>query len=302
MTTGRIPNPVPGGTFTDSYGDPRSGGRRHAGVDIFAPLGTPIYSPVSGRVAGAGNDGGYGGNRVWVVGDDGRAYYFAHLAAITANAGDVIQRGLQLGTVGNTGNAASTPPHLHFSVNRAVGPEDPVVNPYSIIDRAMRFDTQAAPVVGSSGSTGPDAGTAAPARQGGIWGSGCLLGVDQGLPLGSLPLVPDDVRFCFLTRGNARAIIGGLSVVAGGVLILAGAFLVVGKASGPRSAVGAVLAIPAQRRNARANDEVADARRSAALASARDRQERAERNIVGRQSTSYRGAGNDTDARDVEPF
>lgn len=125
---GGMLNPVPGGTFTDTMGAPRSGGRRHMGTDIFAPRGTPVVAAVGGTVRQAGFGGSLGGNRVWVEGDDGRFYYYAHLDTIGAARGERVEVGQQIGTVGNTGNAANTPSHLHFSINSRMGSEDGIGN------------------------------------------------------------------------------------------------------------------------------------------------------------------------------
>src|SRR4051794_34079267 len=72
--------PLIGRKLTDSFGAARSGGRRHEGVDIFAPEGTPIHAVSGGTVVqGFGNS--LGGNVVRIQGDDGRYYYYAHLKA-----------------------------------------------------------------------------------------------------------------------------------------------------------------------------------------------------------------------------
>lgn len=265
-----IPNPVPSGTFSDTYGDPRSNGRRHAGVDIFAPQGSPVIAPVSGRVTVAGNDGGAGGNRVWIVGDDGRAYYFAHLAAISARVGDLVTVGRQIGTVGRTGNASGSSPHLHFSINGRVGNENPVVNPYQVINRAMRVsDGPISSPVGIQGPNGPvnSLDDVPDDNAGGLWGPGCLWKVGIG-----------PIDGCVISRGNARALVGALIVAGGAGVLLAGAFLVVGKSATP---MGALSAVAGKVRPAPV-DEVAEARKAAQLAAARDKQEAAERRIVRR--------------------
>lgn len=113
----------------DGFGDPRSGGRSHKGLDIFAPSGTPVLAAVGGKVVKTGNSG-LGGLRVWVEGDDGRAYYYAHLSSIAVNEGQRVSAGQNLGGVGATGNAEGTSPHLHFSINGKVSNENPVANPY----------------------------------------------------------------------------------------------------------------------------------------------------------------------------
>jgi murein DD-endopeptidase MepM/ murein hydrolase activator NlpD len=97
----------------------------HYAIDIYSTEGTPIVSPVAGKVVGSGS-GGRGGNWVRVLGNDGITYYFAHMAAPTvARKGDVVRPGYHLGYVGDTGSAKGTKPHLHFSMrlgNRPINP------------------------------------------------------------------------------------------------------------------------------------------------------------------------------------
>ena len=70
--------------FVDSLGAPRSGGRRHQGVDMMSPRGTPVVAPVSGNVSHRGNS--VGGLSFHLNGDDGHYYYGTHLSAY-ANEG-----------------------------------------------------------------------------------------------------------------------------------------------------------------------------------------------------------------------
>ena len=109
--------PMNGSAYGDSWGAPRSGGRSHEGVDMLAPMGTPIYAVVSGSVNFRQNR--LGGNAVSLVGDNGNRYYYAHLASYEGasrrvNQGDVI------GYNGDTGNATGTP-HLHFEIHPGGG-------------------------------------------------------------------------------------------------------------------------------------------------------------------------------------
>lgn len=97
------------------WGDPRDGGRRqHEGVDIFADRGTPALAVADGRVTRTGN-GGLGGKTVWLRAR-GKAIYYAHLDSINTHMGQGVSAGDTLGFVGNTGNARTTPPHLHFGI------------------------------------------------------------------------------------------------------------------------------------------------------------------------------------------
>lgn len=127
-STGELVIPVPGAKFTDDWGNPRSGGRHHGGTDLFAPRGTPIVAAVGGTVINEGDDGGKGGLRVWVKGDDGRFYYYAHMDSASTYAGAVVQAGAQIGTVGDSGDAKGGATHLHFGINTE-GTRNTGVNP-----------------------------------------------------------------------------------------------------------------------------------------------------------------------------
>ncbi|MCP9234870.1 M23 family metallopeptidase [Lewinella sp. JB7] len=108
------------------WGDSRSGGqRRHEGNDIFAPRGTPLIAVADGRVRST-KTGGLGGKTVWLRDGEGRGltYYYAHLDSQLVRAGQSVSRGDTIGLVGNTGNARTTPPHLHFGIYRN-GARDP---------------------------------------------------------------------------------------------------------------------------------------------------------------------------------
>lgn len=84
----------------------------HAGMDIFAPMGTPIYAAAGGTVISAGwNNGGYG-NLVLVSHGNGLVTAYAHMSQVIAVEGQQVGQGTLLGLEGSTGN--STGPHLHF--------------------------------------------------------------------------------------------------------------------------------------------------------------------------------------------
>lgn len=110
------------------FGAPRDGGvRDHHGVDIFAPRGTPALAAADGRVSRA-NETPRGGRVVWLR--DARrsqSLYYAHLDSQAVRRGQEVRVGDTLGFVGNTGNARTTPPHLHFGIyQRGRGPVDPM--------------------------------------------------------------------------------------------------------------------------------------------------------------------------------
>lgn len=122
--------PVSGGgaaNIQSVYGDQRDAGRRsHEGIDIFAPRGTPVLAASNGFVTQVGQNR-LGGNVVWVWNPSrGARLYYAHLQDQLVQTGAFVQAGDTLGTVGNTGNAKTTPPHLHFGIyTRGDGAIDP---------------------------------------------------------------------------------------------------------------------------------------------------------------------------------
>lgn len=106
------------------FGDPREGGRRrHHGIDIFAPRGTPAIAAAAGNVYRVQTTP-VGGHVVWMRDDEGNRLYYAHLDRHYVETGARVEVGDTLGFVGNTGNARTTPPHLHFGVYSR-GPVDP---------------------------------------------------------------------------------------------------------------------------------------------------------------------------------
>ena len=113
--------------IADTFGAPRGSDRSHAGVDIFAKRGTPVLSATRGIVVSV-REGGLGGRQVWVLGPAHERHYYAHLDDWQPGlaAGDVVGPGTPLGTVGTTGNARGTPPHLHYGVYGADGAYDPL--------------------------------------------------------------------------------------------------------------------------------------------------------------------------------
>ena len=110
------------------FGADRDGGRRsHDGVDIFARRGTPVLAAAPGLAYRIGITN-LGGKVVWVR-DPQRNFrlYYAHLDSQHVRNGDRIEIGDTVGFVGNTGNARTTPPHLHFGIYRSgEGAVDPV--------------------------------------------------------------------------------------------------------------------------------------------------------------------------------
>lgn len=125
-----LPVPVAGVAprdLADTWGGPRSGGRSHEGIDIFADRGTPVVSATEGVVLTVGENS-LGGVVVRVMGPGPEWHYYAHLEAHDPDLaeGQRVAPGDTLGTVGTSGNAAGTPPHLHYGIYHPGG----AVNPY----------------------------------------------------------------------------------------------------------------------------------------------------------------------------
>lgn len=118
----------PAHSFIDTWGAARSGGRRHQGTDIFAPHGAPVYAVVSGRVRTSHNR--LGGIVIYLNGDDGHEYYYAHNSANVAGNGQRVAVGELIARVGQTGNAQGTSPHVHFELHPGGGSP---VNPYGFL-------------------------------------------------------------------------------------------------------------------------------------------------------------------------
>lgn len=128
---------VAGRDFSNDWGYPRSGGRTHQGNDIFADRGTPIVAIDDGVVIRVNRrDSGLGGLAVTYRTADGSEWYNAHLHTVEAGleVGSRVSRGETVGTVGNTGNARTTPPHNH--IGRKYGGS--WVNPWPTISPLCR--------------------------------------------------------------------------------------------------------------------------------------------------------------------
>ena len=120
------------GLITDGYGrrkDPFTGRLAfHRGLDISARRGTPINAPADGVVVFAGRNGGLG-RTVRISHDFGFTTVYGHLDTISVEAGDLVQRGQQIGLLGNSGR--STGPHLHYEVHEDGVAKNPL---YYILD------------------------------------------------------------------------------------------------------------------------------------------------------------------------
>jgi peptidoglycan LD-endopeptidase LytH len=135
-----LPVPVQGVSMRavrDTFGAPRPGDRKHQGVDIFAPRGTPVLATTRGLVARIGENS-LGGTVAWVLGPGGDRHYYAHLNSVAdVKIGQRIAPGDVLGTVGTTGNARGTPPHLHYGVYRR---GEGAINPFPLLINRLAED------------------------------------------------------------------------------------------------------------------------------------------------------------------
>lgn len=110
------------------FGAPRDGGRRrHEGVDIFAPKGTPAVASVDGIITSVGSNS-LGGNVAFLTDNERHIrLYYAHLDRWNVTNGQRVSVGDTVGFVGNTGNARTTAPHLHFGIYGTMdGATDPL--------------------------------------------------------------------------------------------------------------------------------------------------------------------------------
>ncbi len=124
-------------SFINDWGFPRSGGRTHRGTDVFAPRGLPVYAVADGVVSLV--QGGRGGIAAWLSSGYGVDYYYAHFDGYASglSTGQRVTRGQVIGFNGNTGNARTTPPHLHLQIHPNGRTSSPV-NPFPTLVRACR--------------------------------------------------------------------------------------------------------------------------------------------------------------------
>ncbi|SSY80494.1 Glycyl-glycine endopeptidase ALE-1 precursor [Alysiella crassa] len=126
-----LPNPVPKQRFIDTWGAPRGGGRKHEGVDIFAKRGTPVVSNIDGVVWKMENNR-LGGTSVWLIGAGGAFHYYTHLHKYAdIQLYQYVKQGQVIAYVGNTGNARTTPPHLHYGIYV----NGKAINPYPLLNK-----------------------------------------------------------------------------------------------------------------------------------------------------------------------
>jgi murein DD-endopeptidase MepM/ murein hydrolase activator NlpD len=108
------------------FGASRNGRRLHAGIDLTAPIGSPVLASKSGRVYFAGDDKGYG-HYIEIRHPDGLTTRYAHLSELQVSEGSWISQGQVIGLSGRSGNAIhpSIKPHLHFEIRYKGQPLNP---------------------------------------------------------------------------------------------------------------------------------------------------------------------------------
>lgn len=127
--TGEFTFPVKGHgpkSVISVFGDKRGKTRLHQGIDIKAPKGTPIVAATDGYIERI-REGGSGGKQLYLRDGKGRLFYYAHLNSWSVEEFEAVEAGQVLGTVGDTGNAKGTTPHLHFEI--MLGKDKEAVDP-----------------------------------------------------------------------------------------------------------------------------------------------------------------------------
>lgn len=134
IAPGRFACPVQGpNVVTNSFGDPRSGGRTHQGIDIMASKGTPTAAVVEGTITRM-NNSTLGGISLYLRGGDGTEYFYTHLNGYAGiSQGSHVAAGATIAYVGTTGNASESSPHLHFEIHPGGGA---AVDPYPTVKAA----------------------------------------------------------------------------------------------------------------------------------------------------------------------
>lgn len=123
------------------WGADRDGGSRsHEGIDIFAKKGTPAIASAEGRVTRV-NENNLGGKVVFLR-PKGKSFslYYAHLDSQLVSEGQQVKEGDVIGLIGNTGNARTTPAHLHFGIYSSSG----AVDPYPFVNQSRAAAKQIA--------------------------------------------------------------------------------------------------------------------------------------------------------------
>lgn len=148
-------------TYSDDFGDYRAGPppHPHAGNDIFCVKGSPLRASEAGYVEDV-RERGLGGKSLWLISASGTAYYYAHLDGYGPGItnGAQVTAGQILGFCGNTGNARTTPDHVHYEIHPG-GREAPPINPYPILKA-----TEQAMIASLGRQLGAGSGASTPGR------------------------------------------------------------------------------------------------------------------------------------------
>ncbi|MCR4280455.1 MAG: VCBS repeat domain-containing M23 family metallopeptidase [Candidatus Komeilibacteria bacterium] len=137
-------------TVNDNFGAPRAGDRQHEGIDIFAPKKTPLVAAVDGQISYVPYPEASWGYAVTIRAEDGFTYHYLHLNndnpgtddgrgggmhayAPYTERGNEVKTGQLIGYIGDSGNAETTPPHLHFEIRRS---DRAPINPYNSLKQA----------------------------------------------------------------------------------------------------------------------------------------------------------------------
>lgn len=130
VSSGGLVCPAPGARFSDDFGDARSGGRRHLGIDMLGRRGAPLRAIEAGVVVRA-RSSTLGGLSIVLQGRSGAKYFYTHNDSNLVRAGQRVAAGQVIGRMGDSGNARGTV-HLHFEWWRSGGESD-AVNPYRLL-------------------------------------------------------------------------------------------------------------------------------------------------------------------------
>jgi peptidoglycan LD-endopeptidase LytH len=121
-------------SYVDTWGAARSSGRTHQGTDVMAPYGAQVYA-YTGGVVSRESTSTSGGLQLYLQGDNGVEYFYAHLSRYAVPAGTRVRAGQLVAYNGQSGNAQYTAPHVHFEVHPG-GPGSAPVNPYPFVRQA----------------------------------------------------------------------------------------------------------------------------------------------------------------------
>jgi len=118
----RLRWPVEAPRITSLFGS--RWGRHHEGIDLSAPIGTPVVAAEGGEVVYSGNSVRGYGNMIVLKHADGLMTVYAHNSVLLVKVGSVVRAGDRIALSGQSGHA--TGPHVHFEVRRAEIPRDPL--------------------------------------------------------------------------------------------------------------------------------------------------------------------------------